>query len=345
MRLPETPVDAFGCFQNFLYTGKVYSRRDEAELPEYSLLLKVWKLAVSLKMSNLRVAVLDAMAERRQNDNKIPDTPLLIQAWQITEEGSGLRHMLIGWAAEHMRTSPSARNEFVKSLPHEILSELVITMSELPDTPAITPQNAATIPKRISDIVDLDDVAQPRSAKRPRLSGKEAGSPLNLQHRTPKKMGRPPKIRNSGPSPLLNNALNNNPAATESTVSTKEKDLLFCKSLITRMLTGPGFWTRFVKPFRHAVDPVADNVPNYFDVVKKPMDLETVERKINEGIYADASEFEVDFRLIFQNCYEYWTQDDPIWKMCEDFERLFNENWNGKDKWTSKNVKAELIDE
>ena len=61
----------------------------------------IWKLATRLRMAPLRVAVLDAMAERRQLTSHIPGTPLLIQAWQETEEGSGLRKMLIGWAAEH----------------------------------------------------------------------------------------------------------------------------------------------------------------------------------------------------------------------------------------------------
>ena len=61
----------------------------------------VWKLATLLRMAPLRVAVLDAMVERRQLTSHIPGTPLLIQAWQETEEGSGLRKMLIGWAAEH----------------------------------------------------------------------------------------------------------------------------------------------------------------------------------------------------------------------------------------------------
>ena len=49
-----------------------------------------------------------------------------------------------------------------------------------------------------------------------------------------------------------------------------EKDLAYCRHLITRMLSGPGFWTRLVGPFTNPVDPSIDNVPNYCDVVKKP---------------------------------------------------------------------------
>jgi hypothetical protein len=101
VKLPDTDVDTFGCFQNFIYTGQVYDKAGGREIPDYPLLMGVWKLATRLRMAPLRVAVLDVMAERRQKTSCIPGTPLLIQAWRETEEGSGLRMMLIGWAAEH----------------------------------------------------------------------------------------------------------------------------------------------------------------------------------------------------------------------------------------------------
>jgi hypothetical protein len=65
----------------------------------------VWKLATQLQMAPLRVAVLNTMAERRQLTSNIPGTSLMIQAWNQTEDGSGLRKMLIGWAAEHSEYS------------------------------------------------------------------------------------------------------------------------------------------------------------------------------------------------------------------------------------------------
>jgi hypothetical protein len=120
----------------------------------------------------------------------------------------------------------------------------------------------------------------------------------------------------------------------------------FCRGLIERMIRGPGFWTRLVGPFKNPVDPVADNMPNYFDVVKHPMDLNTIRTKMSNGAYATAREFEADVRLIFQNCYEYWTQDDPIWKMCQDFENYFNTQWAERHEYRGpKNkVKPEFLE-
>lgn len=58
-------------------------------------------------MAPLRISVLDVMNERRQQTASIPGTHLLIQAWKETEEGSGLRTMLITWAAEHSKSESS----------------------------------------------------------------------------------------------------------------------------------------------------------------------------------------------------------------------------------------------
>ena len=109
VKLPDTDVDTFGCFQNFIYTGAVYDKASAREIPDYPLLMNIWKLATFLKMAPLRLAVLDVMAERRQQTSLIPGTPLLIQAWRETEEGSGLRAMLIQWAAEHSKYASSPK--------------------------------------------------------------------------------------------------------------------------------------------------------------------------------------------------------------------------------------------
>lgn len=50
------------------------------------------------------------MAERRQQTGFIPSTKLLVEAWVQTEEGSGLRKMLIEWAAEHSEFSLSSQD-------------------------------------------------------------------------------------------------------------------------------------------------------------------------------------------------------------------------------------------
>ncbi|PBP17104.1 ankyrin repeat-containing protein [Diplocarpon rosae] len=340
VKLPDTSPDVFGCFMNFVYTGKVYDKARGKEIPDYPLLMGVWKLATKLRMAPLRVAVLDCMSERRRETSLIPGTPLLIQAWKETDEGSGLRHMLIEWSAEHMRTSPEARQAFAKSLPQEILSELVIVMSELPTTPVFIPQDPRqqhVLQASPSAEVDLD---RPRpSTKRSRKTDVDIGAAAtdNLNEIKPvvkKQARRSEPVRRKSKM---------HASAVEAVPLSAEKELEFCRGLINRMILGPGYWTRLVKAFKHPVHPVQDNIPNYLEVIKTPMDLTTIKGKMERNEYTTSAEFEEDVRLIFKNCYAYWNEADPIYTQCQNFEKYFNSQWSARHKYIP-NFKSELID-
>lgn len=363
MKLPHTDVETFGCFQSFIYTGEVYDKRGGKDIPDYKVLLSVWKLATHLRMAPLRVAVLNSMAERREKTNYIPNTPLLMQAWRETEEGSGLRLMLVGWAAEHMRASPEIRSEFAKSLPQEILSELVIVMSDLPSVSPQLPQHPV-LPRPGAAVVYTspygnpttanEPVERPKSTKRARkseINTADGDEPFEIKPPVKKTARKSEPIRRLT-APTNRRSTGSGLASSSSSAAAEplspEKELQFCADLIQRMLSGPGYWTRLVGPFKNAVDPILDNVPNYFSVVKKPMDLKSIKSKMDKGEYTSAAEFESDVRLIFQNCYEYWQKGDKIWDECEAFERYFNEKWGARNRWTGaaegKGVKAEVMD-
>ncbi|KAH8804930.1 hypothetical protein F5884DRAFT_431493 [Xylogone sp. PMI_703] len=351
VKLPDFDVDTFGCFQNYLYTGEVYDRAGGREIPDYPLLMNVWKLATTLQMPDLHSAALSIMNERRIKTSMIPGTPLLIQAWKDTEEGSGLRMMLIGWAAEHMRSAPDIRNEFARSLPHEILSELVVVMSDLPATPAVTPHAVKHSSAPDSEDADIEpNSTMTVSKKRNRAS---SGNGIEVDTDLPNEVKQPAKRTSSSSHTRTTetairqkekrrSATNGNWSAVEKAITyTNDQELDFCKDLIHRMLSGPGYWTRLVGPFKNPVDPVLDNVPNYFTVVKRPMDLRTIKSKMDKGEYATAADFEKDIRLIFQNCYEYWTREDSIFKLCEQFEAYFNQKWAVRHKAIANQIKNE----
>ena len=42
---------------------------------------------------------------------------------------------------------------------------------------------------------------------------------------------------------------------------------------------------------------------DYHDIIKRPMDLGTVKRKMDARVYADPEEFASDVRQIFINCF------------------------------------------
>merc|ERR1719376_728250 len=57
---------------------------------------------------------------------------------------------------------------------------------------------------------------------------------------------------------------------------------------------------RNANPFKDPVDPSA--VPNYYKVVKEPMDLHTIEQRVNGQHYNKLGEFVGDVMRIFENC-------------------------------------------
>ncbi|KAJ6113933.1 hypothetical protein N7523_007250 [Penicillium sp. IBT 18751x] len=79
--------------------------------------------------------------------------------------------------------------------------------------------------------------------------------------------------------------------------------------------------------FYQPVDPVALNIPTYHSVIKKPMDLSTIQSKLRTGQYENAKEFESDIRLMFKNCYRFNIEGDPTYAAGQSLEQVFDEKW------------------
>ena len=62
---------------------------------------------------------------------------------------------------------------------------------------------------------------------------------------------------------------------------------------------------KFAWPFHTPVDPVKLQLPDYFDVIKQPMDLSLIKKKMETMQYKSAKEIIADFDLMFNNCYTY----------------------------------------
>lgn len=115
-----------------------------------------------------------------------------------------------------------------------------------------------------------------------------------------------------------------------------DQKLRFCSDLVTRMLSGPGFWTRLVGPFREPVDPSSEGIPDYFNKVKRPMDLGTIKDNLDNQRYKTPEDFLADMRQIFSNVYVYWKKGDTIWTICERLEKTFEEKYSQMSKWLVK---------
>jgi len=104
----------------------------------------------------------------------------------------------------------------------------------------------------------------------------------------------------------------------------------FCDEVLKELTKGRHWnlnqW--FLKP----VDPVQDNAPTYHKVIKKPMDLGTMQEKLSMGEYHSTKEFENDFQLIVRNCRKF-NGDSPPTPAAELLLELFKQKWAEKDDW------------
>ncbi|KAK3997378.1 homeotic protein female sterile [Cladorrhinum sp. PSN332] len=348
VHLPDAPIEVFAYCQNFMYTEQVFSSVEN--LPSYEILIGVWKLGYKLGIDGLCDATLDAMIECRRLTDHIPATPLLVQVWKDTPEGSSIRKLLLSWAAEYMRSSES-RAEFARSLPQEVLSELVVAMSSLESSPVIHVADgvitdspsaaAAAVPVAVAGHRRSagDEANDGRPVKKRRGSDGAAAAAVNGAH--------PPAGRKaaSGGKASLPTSKASQKSGQKRRVSaialsaqqySTDKKMNFCADLLARMLSGPGFWTRVVGPFKDPVDPQRDGVPDYFDVITKPMDLSTMKAKMDAKEYTSEDEFLTDMNQIFSNCYTYWKETDPMWAACQKLQKSFEDKYSQMNKWISK---------
>ena len=69
-------------------------------------------------------------------------------------------------------------------------------------------------------------------------------------------------------------------------------------------------------PFRAPVDPITLGIPDYLDIVKKPMDLGTIENKLRKGKYSDPWEYVNDVWLMFDNAWLYNRNTSRVYRYC-----------------------------
>lgn len=80
---------------------------------------------------------------------------------------------------------------------------------------------------------------------------------------------------------------------------------------------------RHAWPFELPVDAKALKLPDYHTVIKKPMDFNTIKKRLENYWYYDAYECIEDYKQVFINCYTYNKPTEDVVMMAKQVEELF----------------------
>ncbi|KAM4751302.1 bromodomain-containing protein 4-like isoform 1-T2 [Anableps anableps] len=106
------------------------------------------------------------------------------------------------------------------------------------------------------------------------------------------------------------------------TATSKRQDQLrFCARLVREMLSKKHM--AYAWPFHKPVDAKALGLHDYHDIIKHPMDLSTIKKKLDNRQYRDAEEVAADVRLMFSNCYKYNPPDHDVVSMARKLQDVF----------------------
>ncbi|RHY33171.1 hypothetical protein DYB32_001798 [Aphanomyces invadans] len=76
--------------------------------------------------------------------------------------------------------------------------------------------------------------------------------------------------------------------------------------------------------FSTPVDPVALGIPDYFNVIKRPMDFGTIRKKLESNYYKHIYPFAADVRLTFRNALTFNNEGEEVYSLASDMLKDFN---------------------
>uniref|UniRef100_A0A8C7XF34 Bromodomain-containing protein 2 n=1 Tax=Oryzias sinensis TaxID=183150 RepID=A0A8C7XF34_9TELE len=97
--------------------------------------------------------------------------------------------------------------------------------------------------------------------------------------------------------------------------------LRYCSGVLKELLSKKH--AAYAWPFYKPVDAVSLGLHDYHEIIKCPMDLSTIKRKMDGREYREAQQFSADVRLMFSNCYKYNPPDHDVVAMARKLQDVF----------------------
>lgn len=97
-----------------------------------------------------------------------------------------------------------------------------------------------------------------------------------------------------------------------------------CRNLLETLRTDTHCWL-----FDTPVDPIALKLPDYYKVITNPMDLGTIGKRLDEGLYQYMEQFEKDIHLTFDNAMLYNKEGTLIHSTAKKLKNMFIVHFEG----------------
>jgi bromodomain-containing factor 1 len=242
--------------------------------------------------------------EKKLNGGQYPVVQALVDDFNLMIENTVIFNGPDNIVTKMGRNIQATFEKGLKTLPAEQVFLSFVLLMQVPQPKAAPPMTFAPPPK----------TTLPAPAPVRRASG--AFPPIRRESLAadgrPKREIKPPPERDI---PMDRPRLHKKHAA----------ELRFCQIVIKELMKK--VHEPYSYPFILPVDPVALNIPDYFKIIKHPMDLTTVENKLKEQQYTTGDEFYNDVKLIFKNCYRYNGIDSPVALLAKSLEKVFEKKW------------------
>ncbi|GJN07269.1 hypothetical protein PR202_ga25088 [Eleusine coracana subsp. coracana] len=95
-----------------------------------------------------------------------------------------------------------------------------------------------------------------------------------------------------------------------------------CRNILTKLMDNKSSLL-----FHQPVDPLVYGIPDYFDIIRDPMDLGTVKKKLTNRKYTNIDEFAADVRLTFSNAMTYNPPGNPVHTVAKELNEIFESEW------------------
>ncbi|WWC85549.1 uncharacterized protein L201_000413 [Kwoniella dendrophila CBS 6074] len=196
-------------------------------------------------------------------------------------------------------------------------------LSKIPPEPVIAPPPAPT----------SKAAPTPKAARATPPAASPAAGPSSARRAS---ISQPPTIRRSSddsrpkreihPPPSKDLAYEETAGAARKPKRRNDPQLAWGNKVVKSLETVQKYFPA-VSPFLYPVGEIIKAIPDYTQVVKKPIDLIIIKEKLEEGSYEDVHQLDHDIRLMVNNALKFNPPGDVVNTAATQLLQIWNEKW------------------